>query len=410
LKHYTEPFVKRHYPHLSCHVESTLLRIGFCRTPPMKGRVYQCPSCDSKVPLYNSCTDRHCPQCMGARRADWVDNTAQLLRGGTVYFQAVFTLPDKLSGVVLGNRRPLYRLLFRTAASALRRAIRDECGMQAASTMVLHTWNQRLGHHPHIHALVPGSGPSLDGTRWVPCRYTKATRKKPAKPFLVDNKALGRRFRDSYVRGLRRLLQAGQLEIDDAAQLKTILAEVATRDWVVYIQPPPKDSSDPEDVLKYLARYMTGGPISDRRLIEVKDGRVFFWARSEDKSGRQVTVSLPTLEFIRRWTLHILPKGFTKARCYGGWSNTRREAYQQQCERLQATPAPPEAPVANSQQSTPQPPPDEIVKCPKCQTEMVLESDTRRPPWRELFYGPDHPQWMEWMGSGWTRSGWRGSG
>ena len=337
---------------------------------------------------------------MGARRADWVDNTAQLLRVGTEYFQVVFTIPDKLSGLVLGNRRPLYRLLFRSAASALRRSIRDECGMQAASTMMLHTWNQRLGHHAHLHALVPGSGPSLDGTGWVPCRYTRATRKKPAQPFLVDNQELGRRFRDSYVRGVRRLIKAGVLEIDDLAKINTILDEVRACDWVVYIQPPPKDTSDPADVLKYLARYMTGGPISDHRLIEVKNGRVYFWARSSDKSGRQVPVSLPTLEFVRCWTLHILPKGFTKARCYGGWSNTRRQAYQQQCEGLQPIPSSAAADLPDASQPVLESPPDETIKCPHCQTEMVLESHTRRPSWRELFYGPDHPRWMEWRGSG----------
>ena len=337
---------------------------------------------------------------MGARRADWVDNTAQLLRAGSEYFQVVFTIPDKLSSLVLGNRRPLYRLLFRGAASALQRSLRDECGRQAASTMVLHTWNQRLGHHAHLHALVPGSGPSLDATRWVPCRYTRATRKKPAKPFLVDNKELGRRFRDSYVRGVRRLIKSGVLKIDDLAKVNTILAEVQACDWVVYIQPPPKDTSDPADVLKYLARYMTGGPISDRRLIEVKDGRVYFWARSSDKSGRQVRLSLPTLEFIRCWTLHILPKGFTKARCYGGWSNTRRAAYQQQCDRLQPLPASAAADDPDPLTPVLEPSPDETIKCPQCQTEMELESHARRPSWRELFYGPDHPRWMEWRGSG----------
>jgi len=337
---------------------------------------------------------------MGARRADWVDKTAQLLREGTEYFQVVFTIPDKLSSLVLGNRRALYRLLFRSAASALQRSIRDECGMQAAATMVLHTWNQRLGHHAHIHALVPGSGPSLDGTGWVPCRYTRATRKKPAKPFLVDNQELGRRFRDSYVRGVRRLIKAGVLEIDDLAQINTVLDEVQACDWVVYIQPPPKDTSDPEDVLKYLARYMTGGPISDHRLIEVKNGRVYFWARSSDKSARQVPVSLPTLEFVRCWTLHILPKGFTKTRCFGGWSNTRRQAYQQQCEGLQPIPSSEAADLPDASQPVLESSPDETIKCPHCQTEMVLESHTRRPSWRELFYGPDHPRWMEWRGSG----------
>ena len=399
LKQYTEPFVERYHDRLSCHVESTLLRIGFCRTAAMNGRMYHCPSCDSKVPLYNSCTDRHCPQCMGARRADWVGKTAQLLRGGTEYFQVVFTLPDKLSSLVLGNRRPLYRLLFRSAARALQRSIRDECGMQAASTMVLHTWNQRLEPHPHVHALVPGSGPSLDGAQWVPCRYTQATRKKPARPFLVDNAALGRRFRDAYVRGVRRLIKAGVLKIDDLAKVNAILDQVKACDWVVYIQPPPKNTSDPADVLKYLARYLTGGPISDRRLIEVKDGRVHFWARSSDKSGRSVPVSLPTLEFIRRWTLHILPKGFTKARHYGGWCSTRRAAYQQQCERLHPI-SPATADLPDPPPSVSEPPSDEVRKCPQCQTEMVLESHTRRPSWRELFYGPDHPRWIEWKGSG----------
>jgi hypothetical protein len=324
LKQHTESFVERYYGHLSCHVESTLLRIGFCRTAPMKGRVYRCPSCDSKVPVYNSCTDRHCPQCRGASRADWVDKTAQLLRDDTKYFQVVFTLPDKLSSLVLGNRRLLYRLLFRSAASALQRSIGKECGMQAALSMVLHTWNQRLGHHPHVHALVPGSGPSLDGTRWVPCRSTPATRTKPARPFLVDNKELGRCFRDSYLRGVRRLIQAGRLEIDDLAQINTILDEVQACDWVVFIQPPPKDTSDPADVLKYLAR-----------------------------------------------------------------------------DRLQ--PVPPSTAADPADPVSDLPPdelPDAVIKCPHCQTEMELESHTRRPSWRELFYGPDHPRWMEWRGSG----------
>ena len=145
---------------------------------------------------------------------------------------------------------------------------------------------------------------------------------------------------------------------------------------------------------------MTGGPISDRRLIEVKGGRVYFWARSKDKSGRQVRVSLSTLEFVRRWSLHILPKGFTKARRYGGWSNTRRQAYQQQCDRLQPAPPSAAADLPEPPSSILEAPPDDLLKCPHCQTAMVLESNTRRPSWRELFYGPDHPRWMEWRGSG----------
>ena len=364
----------------------------------MKGHLYRCPSCDWRVNVYNSCTDRHCPQCMGARRADWVNKTSELLRPGTEYFQIVFTLPQALSSLVLGNRQQLYRLLFRSAADSLQRSIAEECGMQAASTMVLHTWNQRLGHHPHVHALVPGSGPSLDGSRWVPCRYTKGKGRKPARPFLVDNKELGRRFRDHYVRGVRRLIKAGVLQVEDLVEVNQILSDVAARDWVVYIQPPPQASSDPADVVKYLARYMTGGPISDHRLIEVKEGRVYFWARSEDKSGKRVPVSLEAVEFVRSWTLHILPKGFTKARCYGGWSNRQREAYLQRCEQLQPTPA--MSATDSAERSSVESQVEAVRKCPQCEAPMELESSERRPRWRELFYGPDHPQWAEWLGSG----------
>jgi hypothetical protein len=335
---------------------------------------------------------------MGARRADWVNKTSGLLREGTEYFQIVFTLPQALSSLVLGNRKELYRLLFRSAADSLQRSLSEQRGMQAASTMVLHTWNQRLGHHPHVHALVPGSGPSLCGTRWVPCRYTRAPRRKPARPFLIDNKELGRRFRDHYIRGVRRLLKAGELQVEALIAINKILSEVEACDWVVYIEPPPKASSDPADVVKYLARYLTGGPISDRRLIEVKDGRVYFWARSKDKSGEMVKVSLETSEFVRSWTLHILPKGFTKARCYGGWSNTRREDYLQLCKQLQ--PIPPIAAAVPTESREAEPQSETVRKCPACETPMELESSQRRPRWRELFYGPDHPQWAEWMGSG----------
>ena len=337
---------------------------------------------------------------MGARRADWVDKTAKLLHPAVTYFQVVFTIPDKLSSLVLGNRRPLYKLLFHAAWGALRERVPLECGLDAAATMVLHTWNQRLEHHPHVHALVPGSGPSLDGRRWVDCRWAKGTRKKPAKPFLVDYKRLGHAFRDQYIAGVRRLIKAGELQIEDLAALELTLKTLEASDWVVYIQPPPKDNSDPQDVVKYLARYMTGGPISDSRLIEVKNDRVHFWARSKDKSGGKVRVSHSGVEFMRNWCLHILPKGFTKVRCYGGWSNTRRGDYLSLCESLSAAmPEPADEPTTAVDQYL-EAAQEETPLCPQCETPMELESETRRPSWRELFYGPDHPAWIEDVDTG----------
>ena len=359
----------------------------------MRGHVYRCPNCQTAVKVYNSCTDRHCPQCTGARRANWVEKTTKLLRPAVTYFQVVFTIPDTLSSLVLGNRRPLYRLLFRAAWSALRERVAKECDLEAAATMVLHTWNQRLQHHPHVHAIVPGCGPSRNGRCWVPCRWTKGSRSNPAKPFLVDNKRLGRAFRDYYIAGVRRLVRAGGLRVQDADALESLLNQLSENDWNVFIEPPPKETSDPDHVVKYLARYMTGGPISDRRLIEVKNDRVYFWARKNDKSGCSERVSLDGIEFMQRWTIHILPKSFTKVRCYGGWSNTCRGEYLARCDNL--TPAVIENLPEQQASLEPEPSTPETPPCPKCKTATVLESSARRPSWRELFYGPDHPSWIE---------------
>jgi len=400
IERFSEPFVARYLHRLSTHVENTLLRIGFCRTPPMGGRIYQCPRCDARVPLYNSCADRHCPTCRGARRAAWVDKAAELLHPAATYFQVVFTIPDTLSSLVLGNRRALYQLLFHSAWQALRDSMRDECGIEAAATMVLHTWNQRLEHHAHVHALVPGSGPALDGESWIPCRQTRATRSRPAKPFLVDNRRLGHRFRDAFLAGLDRLRQTGKLRLRETDDVQSLVQQLADRDWVVFIEPPPNASCSPEQVLKYLARYMTGGPISDRRLIGIQSGQVSFWARSTDKTKarQQVPVTLPGVEFMRRWCLHILPKGFTKVRCYGGWSNTRRDEYRRQCQRLapvsRPEPRQSESPAVDTREEP------ACRACPRCQAPMELISSTVRPRWRELFYGPDHPRWLEWIGAG----------
>lgn len=401
VKQYTEPFMLEHGKTVAAQVESTLARLGFCRTAPMGGRVYRCPSCDFKCSVYNSCTDRHCPQCVGARRADWLAKTEKLLRSEVTYFQVVFTLPEQLSALALGNRSALYKLLFGSAWKALSKAIRDELGMQPAAAKVLHTWNQRLEHHPHVHALVPGSGPSIDGKTWVPCRMTKGTIHEPPKPFLVDNKRLGWQFRDTFIAGVERLQKAGKLKVLDSLELKKVLAILKLSDWVVFIEGPPTPNSKAEHVLKYLARYITGGPIANARLIANEAGEVSFWARSTDKSkkGERVKVSYRGVEFVRRWSLHILPKGFTRSRFYGGWSNTRRKDYSKSCEELSPISAKvPE--VTTKLLAEEEDSPGTSKKCPKCECAMEIESSTDRPSWRELFYGEHQPTWWRNDGSG----------
>ena len=139
LKRYSEAFFERYRGKVAVQVENTLMKLHFCRTPAMRGHVYKCDQCLAKHYVYNSCGDRHCPQCMGARRADWIEGTEKLLRDDVTYFQVVFTIPDRLSSLVLGNRQELYDLLFQSAWKALHKRVKKECGIQPAAAMVLHT-------------------------------------------------------------------------------------------------------------------------------------------------------------------------------------------------------------------------------------------------------------------------------
>ena len=391
------------------HVESALLRMHFCRTTAMGKRVYRCDPCHHEATVFNSCGDRNCPQCTGAKRSDWLDKTMQLTIPQATYFQVVFTLPAVLSSLVLGNRTELYNLLFETAWSSLRAKIEKDLGIQAAGVAVLHTWNQRLGHHPHVHMMVPGSGPSLDGKRWVECRMEWCRKTKKMKPFLVDNKELGRDFRDLFLNRLTQLVEQGKIELEEAGYVADLIGELRLQDWVAFIEGPPKPECPPSQMLKYLTRYLTGGPISNRRIIGEKNGRVYFMARSKRKGEAQVEVSLSTVEFAQQWSLHILPKDFTKTRHFGAWSGTKRRRYLEQSVALtpKGSNDPTELTCQPSESTTPLPaaPADDTKKkcqrpCPHCQGAMICILKEERPSWRELFYGPAHPSWFEWTSRG----------
>jgi hypothetical protein len=300
-------------------------------------------------------------------------------------------VPEELSALMLGNRRATYALLFRTAWSALAAELRS-AGFAPAAWLVLHTWNQRLEHHPHIHALVPGGGPSLSGARWIASgpRHHHGR----GRPYLTDAHALSARFRAHFLAALRRLHEHGQLRLDgdwsplrDATAFTAWLAPLAEQPWVVFIEPPPTEESRPEHVLKYLARYLTGGPLSDRRLLAHRDGQVTFLARSKDKAtgNRSQPYTLTGTEFARRWSLHILPKGLVKSRGYGGFSGRCRSAYLRHCrDLLTATehlPPTPETPA----KPPPCEPPLSRPTCPHCQGSLTCVERRERPSWRVIL-------------------------
>ncbi len=378
------------------HVVSVLAKILLCRTPTLKERRYQCPQCGHESVVFNSCTDRNCPQCSGARRRSWLDAATRLILPGVNYFQVIFTLPEQLSPLILGNRKELYSLLFQSAWCALNHCLRQTGKYHPAAMMVLHTWNQRLGHHPHIHAIVPGVGPALEGKQWITAQHP--TDPNYRKPYLVDNVELGRAFRKRYLLGLRRLIRLGKLKLDgewsrlnEPVELQRWCAELKQTDWNVFIEGPPNGQSKPKHVLSYLTRYLAGGPIHDGRIISDDDGWIRFWARSKDKNGgnQQQPTRLHAFEFVRCWLMHVLPKGFMRSRRYGGFHTTQSEAYLERCRKLLPSPdtdsksTQPENTTVTDSNQTKQA--DNQPQCPHCQVPMECTFKARRPSWKQVF-------------------------
>ena len=416
LRQYTPAYVAGHRRQAAPQVQSTLAKLSLCRTAALGGRRYRCGSCDRECTVYNSCGDRHFPQCSGAKRADWMTSAAQLLLPGIDYFQVVFTIPDQLSSLALGNRREIYDLLFRSAWRALREVIEEEQAFEASAVMVLHTWNQKLEPHAHVHAIVPGGGPSLTGERrWVPAqrrgrssRHRRRRRSRPRgnRPYLVAADELRQRFRKVFLDGLRRLHRKRCLKLDgdwshlrNRSAFETWLKPLEHVTWVTYIEPPPSENSSPEHVLKYLARYLTGGPISDRRLISHQRGGVTFRARTGTTPGgghaETQAYTLSETEFVRRWSLHILPKGYVKTRRFGGYSNRHRKRYIAECrDLLLADSVDPLDDPSNPCES----PASELTderRCPKCGELMRCIATTDRSSWSVVMSGPTRPIWYD---------------
>ena len=230
------------------------------------------------------------------------------------------------------------------------------------------------------------------------CRKTRSK-----KPFLVDNKELGREFRNLFLNRLTQLVEQGNIQLEDSCYIADLLGDLRLQDWVAFIEGPPKQDCPPSVMLKYLTRYLTGGPISDRRIVGEKDGRVYFMARSKRKSEGQVMASLSRVEFVQQWCLHILPKDFTKTRFFGAWSGSKRRKYTDRCQALAPSVILPTLQSSRGSASKKLDSPSQPTSqptCPHCQGSMACIAQEDRPKWRELFYGPAHPAWYEWTSLG----------
>jgi hypothetical protein len=300
--------------HISLGQLKAMSAIEQCRSAALGGHVERCEDCGHSQIAYNSCRNRHCPKCQGAAARDWLaDREADLLPIG--YFHLVFTLPAEIAPIAYQNKAVVYHLLFRTAAETLLTIAADpkHLGARIGATAVLHTWGSAMTHHPHVHMIVPGGGLSLDGTRWVPCR--------PG--FLLPVRVLSRLFRRLFLAGLADAHAAGRLaffgEIEGLRRQEAFAARLAPlrrKKWFVYAKPP---FAGPEAVLAYLARYTHRVAIANSRLVSLNERGVSFRYKDYRRNGqaRFRTMTLEPNEFIRRFLLHVLPKGFHRIRHYG---------------------------------------------------------------------------------------------
>jgi hypothetical protein len=326
-----------------------------CRSAALGGHVERCEDCGHSRIAYNSCRNRplafagagYCPKCQGAAAHDWLAaREADLLPVG--YFHVVFTLPAEISPIAYQNKAVVYDLLFRTAAETLltiaptgqARGLKahdpKHLGARIGATAVLHSWGATMTHHPHVHMIVPGGGISLDGTRWVRC--------KPG--FLLPVRVLSRLFRRLSLAALADAHAAGRLaffgNIQDLHRREAFAARLAPlkrKRWFVYTKPP---FAGPEAVLAYLARYTHRLAISNSRLIALDERGVTFRYKDYRRNGpaRYCTMTLSADEFIRRFLLHVLPKGFHRIRHYGLLASASCNANIARARQLMAAPMP----------------------------------------------------------------------
>jgi hypothetical protein len=366
-----------HAGHLSLADLKVMSAIENCRTAALGGHVEACEDCGQWRIAYNSCRNRHCPKCQGAAARTWLaERKADLLPVG--YFHVVFTLPAEVADIAFHNKTAVYDLLFKAASETMLTiaADRKHLGARIGITAVLHTWGSAMTHHPHVHMIVPGGGIALDGSRWISSR--------PA--FLLPVRVLGKLFRRLFLTRLVALHDAGRLAFFGAiahlAERRAFLrhlSPVRRKRWVIYAKAP---FAGPQAVLAYLSRYMHRVAISNSRLIRLDESGVTFRYKDyrRDGANRQQLMTLGPDEFIRRFLLHVLPKGFHRIRHFGLLAGSARKASLALARDLLNVAAP-------SDDDTTDEPDDFRPPCPCCGGRMIVIETFDR--WRQPRGPPD---------------------
>ncbi len=348
--------------HRLAPVQHRALRaIATCRTAALGGHQETCDHCGAVRVSYNSCRNRHCPKCHTLTKERWLAaRKADLLP--IPYFHVVFTLPHDLNALAQGNPRVIYALLFRAAADTLLTFGRDprHLGGTIGVTAILHTWGQALTQHLHLHCLVTGGALAADGAQWIGGRPS----------FLFPVRALASVFRAKYLAGLQRADDDGQLTFagDTAALAERrafagFLGGLRAIDWVVYAKRP---FAGPAQVLEYLGRYTHRVALSNHRLVDHRDGRVRFQWRDYADHDRIKVMTLEADEFLRRFLLHVVPRGFMRIRHFGLLANRTRRALVGRCRDLLGQPPPTDPPPESVTQLLQRLVGIDLTRCPVC--------------------------------------------
>lgn len=334
--------------------------IEVCRTPYLGWHVKRCDTCGFEQEAYNSCRNRHCPKCQSLTKAQWVeDRKAELLP--VPYFHNVFTLPHELNPMAVCNKKAIYSILFKTVSETLLQFGRNNLGGTMGFTAVLHTWDQKLLDHIHLHCVIAGGVLSGDKTRWM---QTKDN-------YLFNVKALSIVFRGKFIEYLEKAYAKGKLNFPGntamyaaAENFAGLMNDLKAKNWVVFSKKP---FAGPQAVLDYIGRYTHRIAISNNRIMDIKDGRVTFAYRDRKDNNSLKLKTLDAEEFIRRFLLHVLPGGFMKIRHFGFLSNRRKKDNLQLCRKLIGdNTQPPERVKKTPDQLMLELTGRDITKCPCC--------------------------------------------
>jgi hypothetical protein len=312
-EHITE--YRETYP-LQPHQYKIVSDLITCRTSYRGGRIEKCDHCGAERITYNSCRNRHCPKCQNIPRERWLEaRKAELLP--VSYFHTVFTLPHELNPIILRNKETMLTILFTAVAQTLLsfgRNPRNGLGGQMGFIAILHTWDQKLNAHFHLHCLIPGGAMTGDGQQWKPC----------TNHYLFNEEALGLVFRGKFIEYLTEAYQNGTLQFPGIIapykkpqRFSELISSLYSRKWVVSVREPIKR---PEYVLEYLGRYTHRVALSNQRIVALENGMVTFTYRNRN-TNRIGRITIAAVEFIRRFLLHVLPHGFVRIRHFGFLAN-----------------------------------------------------------------------------------------